>query len=83
MAKVNLGVSGFLFLYLTQAYHSKVGLLLSLITKQPPPSRLGVRLAATGLSVLISCNSLLALQHHETKAAAWVSWLVTWSEAPR
>ena len=38
----------------------EIKLLLSLITKKPPPSKLGVRLAATGLCVLISCNSLLA-----------------------
>ena len=61
----------------------EISLLLGLITKKPPPSRLGVRLAATGLSVLISCNSLLAGPAQEKLAGSWVRWLVGWSEAPR
>ena len=61
----------------------EIGLLLSLITKKPPPSKLGVRLAATGLCILISCNSLLSQPAQEKVVTAWVRWLVSWSEAPR
>ena len=61
----------------------EIKLLLSLITKRPPPSRLGVRLAATGLCILISCNSLLSQPPQERQVTPWVRWLVSWSEAPR
>ena len=61
----------------------EVRLVLALITKKPPPSKLGVRLAATGLCILISCPSLLAHPALERSAASWIRWLVGWSEAPR
>ena len=61
----------------------EISLLLSLITKKPPPSKLGVRLAATGLCILISCNSLLSQPPQEKAVTSWVRWLVSWSEAPR
>ena len=61
----------------------EVRLVLSLITKKPPPSKLGVRLAGTGLCILISCPSLLSHQPQERLAASWIRWLVSWSEAPR
>ena len=38
----------------------EIRLLLSLITKKPPPTLLGVRFASTGLCMLIACNSLLS-----------------------
>jgi len=60
----------------------EVKLLISLITKKPPPSKLGVRFAGTGLCILIACNSLLSQPGHEKLAGSWVRWLMTWSECP-
>ena len=40
----------------------EIKLLTNLIIKKPPATKLGVRLAATGLCVLIACNSLLSHQ---------------------
>ena len=57
-------------------------LLLSLITKKLPPTKLGERLAMTGLCVVIACNSLLAAPGHEKVAAGWVRWLVSWDCCP-
>jgi len=60
----------------------EVKLLISLITKKPPPSKLGVRFAGTGLCILIACNSLLSQPGHEKLAGSWVRWLMTWSDCP-
>ena len=40
----------------------EIKLLTNLIIKKPPATKLGVRLAATGLCVLIACNILLSHQ---------------------
>ena len=61
---------------------TEIKLLLSLITKKLPPTKLGERLAMTGLCVVIACNSLLAAPGHEKVAAGWVRWLVSWDCCP-
>ena len=48
----------------------EVRLLVSLITRRPPPSPQGVRLVSTGLSILIACNSLIAQPQLEKAATA-------------
>ena len=60
----------------------EIKLLISLITKKPPPSKLGVRLAATGLCILIACNSLISSPGHERLAGSWIRWLVSWGDCP-
>ena len=49
----------------------EVKLLVSLITRRPPPSVQGVRLVSTGLSILIACNSLIAQSQLEKAATGW------------
>ena len=60
----------------------EIKLLTNLIIKKPPATKLGVRLAATGLCVLIACNSLLSHQGHERLTGGWLRWLVTWEHCP-
>ena len=60
----------------------EIKLLTNLIIKKPPATKLGVRLAATGLCVLIACNSLLSHQGHERLTGGWLRWLVTWDHCP-
>ena len=60
----------------------EIRLLTNLIIKKPPATKLGVRLAATGLCVLIACNSLLSHQGHERLTGGWLRWLVTWEHCP-
>ena len=54
----------------------KVRLLVSLITRRPPPSPQDVRLVSTVLSILIACNSLIAQPQLEKAATAWIRWLL-------
>jgi len=60
----------------------EVKLLVSLITRRPPPSPQGVRLVSTGLSILIACNSLISQPQLEKTATAWIRWLVSWGQSP-
>jgi len=60
----------------------EVKLLVSLITRRPPPSVQGGRLVSTGLSILIACNSLIAQPQLERSATAWIRWLVGWGQSP-
>ena len=54
----------------------EVSLLVSLITRRPPPSPAGVRLVSLGLSMLIACNSLIGQPDLERRATDWIRWLV-------
>ena len=60
----------------------EIKLLTHLIIKKPPGTKLGVRLAATGLCVLIACNSLLDHQGHDRLPGSWMRWLVSWEHCP-
>ena len=55
-------------------------MLVELITKKPPASKLGARLASTGLAILIACNSLIAQPGMERVATNWIRWLVNWGQ---
>ena len=50
----------------------EVSLLVSLITRRPPPSPAGVRLVSLGLSMLIACNSLIGQPDLERRATDWI-----------
>jgi len=60
----------------------EIRMLVELITKKPPASKLGARLASTGLAILIACNSLIAQPGMERVATNWIRWLVNWGQSP-
>ena len=60
----------------------EIKLLMSLITKKPPPTKLGLRFSATGLCILIACNSLISQPGQERTAGSWIRWLVSCGDCP-